>query len=73
MSHSKLGEVIERIGSASIESPIAVFATKQAGLYDAIFATTILGLARVKNDKSLIGVYSRIDNPDRVRRELCSR
>lgn len=57
MSISTIDIVMGRIEVASEESPIAVFKTKERGLYEAQFASTVFGKKRVKKDKALIGVF----------------
>lgn len=57
-------EISLRLRSASKDSPLAVFRKCKrgkccAGLYDVMFANTILTRQRIKNDDSFIGVFSR--------------
>lgn len=62
MSKASLSTVKARIKSATINSRIAVFSTEETDaddnpVFDAIFADTVGGQGRIKNDDTLLGVF----------------
>ena len=58
MSRSSLMVVSGRIDSATVYSPIAVFRTEKEGIYNAVFADTVLTANRIADgDSNLIGVF----------------
>ena len=63
MSWMTVNDIARRLKSASEESPLAVFHNSTSGrqfegLYDVVFANTFLTQQRIKEDDSLIGVFS---------------
>lgn len=63
MSWMALEDIALRLESASEDSPLAVFRESPTGrrfkgLYDAVFANTVIAKQRIEQDDSLIGVFS---------------
>ncbi|MEX2964592.1 hypothetical protein [Microbulbifer sp. TYP-18] len=64
MSWMIKADIRRRLKSASDDSPLAVFRNNVAGkriegLYDVIFANTVVARQRIELGNSLIGVFSR--------------
>ncbi|WP_299942149.1 hypothetical protein [uncultured Microbulbifer sp.] len=64
MSWMTSKEIIKRLESAGETSPLAVFRKNPAGrqyegLYDVVFANTVVARQRIAKGLNLVGVYSR--------------
>ena len=58
MTHQSAATTIDRINTATPNSPIAVFSTSKSTIFDTMFANTALTLRRIKKgDDTLIGVF----------------
>jgi len=57
MTTCRLKTIVKRIEGASESSPVAIFETDFRGIYDCIFAKTIVATQRVKSDQQFIGIY----------------
>jgi hypothetical protein len=71
MSARSVDLIMNRILTATPESPIAVFRWDKEGLLDAVFACTVATQQRISaNDPLLVGVYDKTDNVRTVKRAL---
>ena len=70
MTVSSVAVVMDRILSATEQSPIAVFKVGESGLVDAVFAATLYSQAKIAGDDNLIGIYHSGMDRQTVKREL---
>lgn len=69
MTISVLDIVLNRVSSASIDSPLAVFDAGE-GFYDVIYGATIEGQRRIKEDKRYLGSFTQTMTREEVIRDL---
>jgi pyridoxal biosynthesis lyase PdxS len=61
---------MDRLESATPDSPIAIFRTDQSGIYDVIFASTVTAQKRIRSDWRYVGTFSYMDCPNRLKERL---
>ena len=71
MSVSTIEIILGRIKTSTICSPILVLSSKESGKLKAVFAGTVWSRKLVKNkDKSIVGVFNRDMDQERIKRIL---
>lgn len=71
MSVSTIRIALDRVASATIESPIAIFrAGNLTDQVDCFFANTITGRDRIMTGRGMIGVFDGTESKEAVRKRI---